>query len=158
MAAGKLTIGTAGAEETRRLGEAVGRALERPMVIALHGTLGSGKTVFVQGLARGLDVPPEYYITSPTFTLINEYPGRLPLCHCDLYRLDEESDLAEIGLEDVLAGDNVVAVEWAEKLPPAAGVDGLDIRFEVLAPDRRRITLIGSGQCSDGLLKAVAYF
>jgi tRNA threonylcarbamoyladenosine biosynthesis protein TsaE len=154
----RRAVRTEDVEETRRLGEIIGRAVVKPIVIALHGNLGSGKTAFVQGLARGLEVPPEFYITSPTFTLINEYPGRLPLYHVDLYRLDTESDPADIGLADILAGDGVVAIEWADKLPAGAFAEGLEIHFDMLSPDRREITLIGSGQPGVSLLKAVESF
>ena len=85
-------------EETFDLGRKIGSLIDDPIVLALSGDLGSGKTVFVQGLARGLEVQPEYYITSPTFTLVNEYPGRLRLFHIDLYRLDHFGDLEDIGL------------------------------------------------------------
>jgi tRNA threonylcarbamoyladenosine biosynthesis protein TsaE len=70
--------------ETQKLGQSIGKWIQQPLVIALTGDLGSGKTAFVQGLAEGLEVPGQYYITSPTFTLINEYPGRLPFFHIDL--------------------------------------------------------------------------
>ena len=143
------------AETTRQLGAALGRALSRPVTIGLRGTLGCGKTVFVQGLAQGLDVPPEYYVTSPTFTLINEYPGRLPLYHVDLYRLEDIDDLDDIGLTEVLSGEGVVAVEWAEKLPPSAHPPELTIRMEIIDAKRRRVELIAYGQAGCSLLRAV---
>ena len=96
--AGEITLATASAAETRRLGERCGSLLRTPLVICLIGDLGSGKTVFVQGLARGLDVSADYAVTSPSFTLINEYPGRLKLFHIDLYRLGTEADLDDLGL------------------------------------------------------------
>ena len=103
MATDTYNSTTNSAEETKRLGRKIGSLIDDPIVLALSGDLGSGKTVFVQGLARGLDVPPDYYITSPTFTLVNEYPGRLRLFHIDLYRLDHFGDLEDIGLHDILA-------------------------------------------------------
>ncbi len=102
--------------QTRALGEKIGRKLKAGTVIRLIGDLGSGKTTLVQGIAEGLDVPSGYYITSPTFTLINEYPGRHILYHVDLYRLDSTVDFEDIGLLDLLFEEGIVVIEWAEKL------------------------------------------
>jgi tRNA threonylcarbamoyladenosine biosynthesis protein TsaE len=150
-------IRSTGVEVTRRVGRDIGRALTSPMLIRLMGNLGCGKTAFVQGLAEGLEVPQAYYITSPTFTLINEYPGRLPLYHVDLYRLEGMVDLDDIGLDEIIAADGVVAVEWAEKLPPTANDQGLTIRFEIKAGDLRTIELIACGQPGCSLLKAIKH-
>ena len=152
-----LTLRSDSVVITQRLGTTLGRAVCEPILIALHGTLGCGKTAFVQGLARGLGVPPEYYITSPTFTLINEYPGRLPLFHVDLYRLEGLVDLEDIGLSEILTGDGVVAVEWAEKLPPDTFARGLTIDFEIIDSDRRTLEMIASGQPGRSLLKAIEH-
>lgn len=112
-----ITVISKSLSQTRRIGEEIGRLLNEGVVIKLAGDLGSGKTSIAQGIAKGLDVPPEYYITSPTFTLVNQYPGRLEFYHADLYRLGASVDLEDIGLLDILFEDGVVAVEWAEKLP-----------------------------------------
>ena len=141
----------------QRLGIAIGKAVSEPVIIALMGNLGCGKTAFVQGLAKGLEVPAEYYITSPTFTLINQYPGRVPLYHVDLYRLEGIVDLEDIGLPELLTGDGVVAVEWAEKLPPDTLASSLAIRFEVIDTDRRRLELIAYGHTGRSLLKAIEH-
>jgi tRNA threonylcarbamoyladenosine biosynthesis protein TsaE len=92
MAVKKICITTHSVEETRELGRKIGLLIKQPFIIALIGDLGCGKTAFVQGLALGLGVPADYYITSPTFTLINEYPGRWPLFHVDLYSLEGIND------------------------------------------------------------------
>jgi tRNA threonylcarbamoyladenosine biosynthesis protein TsaE len=153
-----LTVTTAGAEETRLLGQRCGRFLSRPAVIFLVGDLGSGKTVFVQGLARGLDVPAEYYITSPSFTLVNQYPGRLPLYHVDLYRLNGDFDPDELGLSELLHGENITAVEWADKLPAGAVADRLEIGFEIGVDDLRTLHIRAYGQEALSLLKALNRF
>jgi len=153
--AGEVTLVTAAAEETRRLGERCGRLLRTPMVIYLIGDLGSGKTVFVQGLARGLDVAADYAVTSPSFTLINEYPGRLRLFHIDLYRLSAHTDLDDLGLTEILHGEGVAAVEWADKLTDYAVAERLEIRFEFEDDDRRRLRVVAYGQASLILLKAL---
>src|SRR5207237_5335442 len=101
--------------ETQRLGERLGAVCEPGDVIALVGDLGAGKTAFVQGLARGLGVPDEERVASPTFDIILEHAGRLVLHHVDLYRLGSEDELAELGLGELLAGDGVAAVEWFDR-------------------------------------------
>lgn len=151
----RLTFDSRSEEETRRLGEACGRLVDTPMVIALIGDLGSGKTMFVQGLARGLDVPEGYYVTSPSFTLIHEYPGRRPLAHMDLYRLEAGLDLDDLGLVEVLKSDGVAAIEWADKLPPEALPETLEIRFEVGHGDRRALRFSAYGQDAASLLKSL---
>ena len=153
--AGEITLATASATETRRLGERCGSLLRTPLVICLIGDLGSGKTVFVQGLARGLDVSTDYAVTSPSFTLINEYPGRFKLFHVDLYRLGTQADLDDLGLMEILHGEGIAAVEWADKLAGGAVADRLEIRFEFGDDDHRRLHVVAYGQASLILLKAL---
>jgi len=103
----------------------------------------SGKTVFVQGLAKGLGIPGETEVTSPSFALIHEHPGgRLPLFHVDLYRLDRLIDLEDLGLEEILDGRAVVAVEWGEKLPASYLNDHVTLRFEIVSDTERQIIQI----------------
>jgi len=154
-ASARLTFDSRSEEETRRAGECCGRHVSTPMVFSLIGDFGCGKTMFVQGLARGLGVPDDYYVTSPSFTLINEYPGRLPLFHIDLYRLEAVPDLDDLGLVDVLKSDGVAAVEWADKLPPEALSDSLEIRFEIGDGDRRTLRFSAYGQDASSLLKSL---
>src|SRR5262245_58585040 len=111
-----MTVVTASETETSAVGRDLARALRAGDVVLLHGELGAGKTAFVRGLAEGLGVPPEE-VSSPTFTLIQEYRGgRLPLFHVDLYRLDDVREIDDLGLDE-LARAGVMAIEWAEKLP-----------------------------------------
>jgi tRNA threonylcarbamoyladenosine biosynthesis protein TsaE len=140
-----LTLVTRSPDETQSLGRAIGRRAGPGCIIALYGDLGSGKTVFVQGVARGLEVPEEYYVTSPTYTLINEYRGRCPLYHVDLYRLEGAVDFEDIGLDDVLYGDGAAAVEWSERLPADALGDHLAVHIEAEGGNRRRIRLTAHG-------------
>ncbi len=151
----QLKLTTHSPEETSNLGQKMGAIIAEPLLLALSGELGSGKTAFVQGLAKGLDVPEEYYITSPTFTLVNEYPGRLRLFHIDLYRLDQYGDLEDIGLYDILEGDGVVAIEWAEKLSAQLLSDYLAIRFKITNDETRNINLFAYGQEANILIKAL---
>ena len=119
---------TASEAETEALGEALGRTLSPGAVVAFTGDLGAGKTAFTRGLARGLDIRER--VTSPTFTIVNEYEGgRLPLFHFDMYRLGSSDELFDIGWEDYLRRGGVCAVEWSEKVADAlSGCIRVDIR------------------------------
>ena len=150
-----LQITSNSVEETRNLSQTLGALISRPLVIALMGDLGSGKTAFVQGLAKGLEVPDEYYITSPTFTLINEYPGRHPLVHVDLYRLEKIEDLMDIGLDEMLYAQAVIAIEWAEKLTDGLVPELLRINLDILDDYRRELTLNATGQDEVNLIIAL---
>ena len=125
---------------TRELGRKIGEKIEAGTVIRLIGDLGSGKTSLVQGIALGLGVSPEYYITSPTFTLINEYPGRHAFYHVDLYRLEDAVDFEEIGLLDILFDEGVVAIEWAEKLTEELK-NPITIQLSVIDDHSRKIQI-----------------
>jgi tRNA threonylcarbamoyladenosine biosynthesis protein TsaE len=133
------------ADETRSLGKTIGAAVTAGTILALHGDLGSGKTSFVQGLARGLEVPDEYYITSPSYTLINEYPGRLPLFHIDLYRITNSVDIEDIGLYEILDDDGVVAIEWAERMGKDIPPNHVMVQFEIIDDKTRKISIIPKG-------------
>ena len=135
----QLQITTRTPDETRKQGKIIGKWIEHPLVIGLTGDLGSGKTVFVQGLAEGLEVPDQYYITSPTFTLINEYPGRLPLFHMDLYRLDSFDEVLDLGLDEFLFGDGISVVEWAEKALGAFPENHMLIQIQYIDDETRRL-------------------
>ena len=122
--------------DTEALGERCGRAATRGLVIALTGDLGAGKTQFVKGLARGLEIAGRVH--SPTFTLVNEYGGgRLKLFHLDLYRLETMEQILTAGIEEYLSPDGVSVVEWAERLE--VGKNFLRVRIEVLNETERKI-------------------
>ena len=133
-------------EDTRGLGEAIGRLLTGGDVIALSGDLGAGKTAFVQGAARGLDV--EEPVVSPTFTLVREYRGRVPVHHLDIYRLDREQDVLDLGLDEMLEDGAVVFVEWGDAVAGLLPADHLSVRITMAADedtDRRELALEGFG-------------
>ena len=150
--AGRL-FHTQAVNQTIALGRTLGRKLTHSLVIMLYGDLGSGKTAFTQGLARGLEVPETFAVTSPTYTLINEYPGRLPLYHVDLYRLPAPVDPDEIGLLELFEKNGIVAVEWGQRLHtidrPARR---LDLFFTVTGDNDRSIHIIECGLDSPDLL------
>lgn len=149
----KLLIHTASPEDSRRLGKAFGNALEGPAIIGLTGDLGCGKTVFVQGLAAGLSVPERYPVTSPTYTFINEYPGRLPLFHVDLYRLSSPEELTDIGFDDIAGSQGVVAIEWADRLPEGALALDMEISIGMTGDDSRQFQLFFCGRPPANLIR-----
>ena len=132
------------AKQTFSIGFAVGRKAREGDIFALTGELGSGKTCFTGGLARGLGVGEEYAITSPTFTLINEYPGRCRLCHFDLYRLNHSSELLDLGYEEYISGEGVVVIEWAEKIAEVLPGDVVSVCFRYVDESKRIIGFIGT--------------
>ncbi len=136
-----LDIKTNGESETRQLAEKLGWLLNDQCLITFSGTLGSGKTTFVQSMAKGLDVPPEYYVTSPTYTIINSYPGRLSLHHADLYRIEDEAELEEIGFQEMIDNRSVTAVEWPEKVSDSYLKKDIGIQLDVLNASERKIIL-----------------
>jgi tRNA threonylcarbamoyladenosine biosynthesis protein TsaE len=130
------TILTSSEEETSAAGERLARRLRAGDVLLLYGDLGAGKTAFVRGLARGLGGSSDD-VSSPTFTLIQEYRGPVTLYHVDLYRL-QPIEVADLGLDELAAGDAIVAIEWAERWNERP-VDAWEIRFEHAGEDRRKI-------------------
>jgi len=124
-------------DETRKLAADLAKKLKPGSVLALHGELGSGKTCFVQGLAEALEV--EDIVNSPTYTIINEYRGRLRINHVDLYRLKSEADVFGLGLEELLEGDGITAIEWPEKAASILPKNTIHIHFEFVDDRRRRI-------------------
>ncbi len=134
-------------EETEALGEALGRHLQGGEVIAYWGDLGAGKTAFTRGLARGLGISMR--VTSPTYTIVNEYlGGRLPLFHFDMYRLGSSDELFDIGWEDYLLRGGVCAVEWSENVADALE-DAIVVRIEKRSDEEREITIEGRLPCAD---------
>jgi tRNA threonylcarbamoyladenosine biosynthesis protein TsaE len=130
-------------EETRAIGARIGKHLRAGTVLALHGDLGSGKTCMVQGIAAGLGVSSTACVNSPTFVLINEYDGPIPLYHFDLYRLADGSELIDLGWEDYLDSQGVIAIEWAERMGSLLPPDHIGINLEITGESSRRITFTG---------------
>jgi tRNA threonylcarbamoyladenosine biosynthesis protein TsaE len=130
---------TSSEEETSAAGEALARTLEPGQVVLLFGDLGAGKTALVRGLARGLGASPDD-VSSPTFTLIQEYRGgRATLYHVDLYRL-EPAEIADLGLDELTSGDGIVAIEWADRWPDRP-TDAIEVRLAEAGENRRRIEI-----------------
>lgn len=139
-----MTLISRSPAETARIGRILGEGLKAGDVVALSGELGAGKTCLTQGIARGLGVPEAYAVTSPTFTLINEYPGReAALFHVDLYRLQGAADLDDMGYEEYLSGSGVLVIEWADKIREAVPEGALGVAMTYLEEDVRKMELSG---------------
>jgi len=139
------TLLSRGPDETHGFGVALGRCLMPGHVVGLVGGLGAGKTTLAGGVAEGMDVPPETYVSSPTFTLVNEYDGRFPLIHIDFYRLSDPEDLVEIGLDDYYGGPVACLVEWFDRFADALPSGYLQVTLEVTGPEERRFELRAVG-------------
>ena len=150
-----VVLTTENAAETKSLGEKIGKKLRAGEVIALIGELGAGKTCLTQGLALGLGINPREYVTSPSFTLINEYRGRLPLYHIDIFRLKDREEVEELGYEEYLYGEGVTVIEWAGKAEGLLPEEYLRIELIHLTMNRRRIALEPFGQRYREILKGI---
>jgi tRNA threonylcarbamoyladenosine biosynthesis protein TsaE len=139
--------------ETIRIGKWVGGQLSVGDVVALFGDLGAGKTHFVKGLAAGVAGVKPDYVSSPSYTLINEYEGKTPFYHIDLYRLISETEAEELGIEEYLHGKGVTAIEWADKILSLLPRELLDIRIQYTGERTRSIELRGKGSRYEDLVK-----
>jgi len=133
--------------ETESIGESVANYIKPGMVIAMRGDLGAGKTAFVRGLARGMGLRAR--VTSPTFAIVNEYLGEIPLYHFDMYRLTSAEDLFDIGWEDYIRSGGVCVVEWSEIVEEAIPEDAVSVTIRHMGETEREITIEGleEGDC-----------
>jgi len=143
------------AEHTRRLGNSLGKLLQGGEIIGLVGELGTGKTCFVRGLTEGLEVSQETWIRSPTFTLVNEYHGRLPIYHIDLYRIESTDELEELNLREYLYSSGVSLIEWFEYFPAGEVDDHLEIKLAYREGSKRQVTFIPLGARYEELVNAL---
>ena len=128
-------------QKTIEIGRKFAGKLKRGSVVALVGDLGSGKTVFTNGLAKGLGVRNARYVNSPTFVIIKEYKGKLPLYHFDLYRLDKHTSLDEMNYEEYFYGDGVTVIEWADKIRNLLPEKYIEVKLSVIGENRRTIDI-----------------
>ena len=143
-------------KETQKIAKWIGKSLLHGITILLFGDLGSGKTAFVQGLAKGLDVPDKWYVTSPTYTLVNEYPGKMPIFHVDLYRLNGPDELEDIGFDDMVSDPtHVLAIEWADRLGGEIIENSISINIKILDDTNRSITLSSNTPENNGLINKI---
>jgi tRNA threonylcarbamoyladenosine biosynthesis protein TsaE len=151
-----VILNAATAEDMKALGARLGRAMRVGDVVGLVGGLGAGKTTLTQGIAVGVQVQADRHVASPTFALVNEHPGRVPFVHADLYRLRNEAELAELGLDEIY--DRACAViEWVDLFPQAVPADSLRIVIEAAPNDGpRTLTVAAGGPQSARLLTTIA--
>lgn len=147
-----LDIVSHGAEQTRRLGAHLSAVAQAGDIVLLEGEFGSGKTTFTQGIARGLGIDA-HYVNSPTFMLINEYRGRQRLYHIDLYRLEDEEQVATIGLDDYLDGSGIAVIEWPQEAAPWLPDERLTIRFGYLSDTKRTLRFYPYGRRAEQLVR-----
>jgi len=147
----EATLESSSADESFALGERLGAALRPRDFVGLSGQLGAGKTLFARGVAKGTGAPLED-VSSPTYSIVQSYPGRVTLHHADLYRLTSEDELYATGYFDLLESDGAMLVEWIEQVKGAAPDDALLVRLEVIAPESRRFEITATGPKSVALL------
>ncbi|MBU1912219.1 MAG: tRNA (adenosine(37)-N6)-threonylcarbamoyltransferase complex ATPase subunit type 1 TsaE [Candidatus Omnitrophica bacterium] len=136
-----LNLYTKSAEETILAGEKLAKKLRTGDVVALSGNLGSGKTTFTKGIGKGLGIKNPRRINSPTFVLIKEYDGKMPLYHLDLYRLDKLKEIENLAIEEYIYGKGVTVIEWAEKIKCLLPKKHISVKFKVKGMDKREVVI-----------------
>ena len=152
---GSWTVKSKSSRTTVGFAKSLGRLVQGGEIIGLVGEVGSGKTCFVRGFAAGAGVGPEVWVRSPTFTLINEYRGRLPVYHIDLYRLGRQEEVEALNLHEYLYAGGVSLIEWFEYLPAAEVDDHLEVRLAHAGGGHREITFTAHGQRYEQLLESL---
>lgn len=152
----RLQITTGSPSETEELGMSIGSLLQPGFFLALRGTLGGGKTCFTRGVVASLAPQSNDLVASPTYAIMNSYPGSTPVYHFDFYRLTGDDDIVELGFEEYFYGDGVCIVEWSERLAELLPSDLLTLLFEYSGEDQRLITITSSGNKSAAVLKQLA--
>ena len=141
----ELIFSTRGPDQTLQLGKHMGSLLTAGDVVALVGDLGAGKTCLVKGIARGLEVPESSYVRSPSFMILNIYPGRSTLYHLDLYRIHSPAELEDLGCREIFYGEGVTVIEWADKIESFLPEEHLRVSLDFQDETDRVITLTGFG-------------
>lgn len=152
----RLVLQSCAPAETEELGRRIGAAAHAGIFIALCGELGGGKTCFTRGFVAGAAPESAHLVASPTFAIMNEYPGAPPVFHFDFYRLTSEDEISELGFEDYFQGTGICIAEWAERLGGLLPADRLTVTFAHSGDDRRAITLTAQGSASESLLVQIA--
>src|SRR6185369_9164009 len=152
----RLTVLSASPHETEELGRQLGSLLEGGIFIALRGELGGGKTCFTRGIVSGASPESAHLVASPTFAIMNEYPGTPPIYHFDFYRLTCGHEIAELGFEEYFQDDGICIAEWAERLGELLPPDHLNITFTNSGDEQRTIAIEAAGPGSEALLARLA--
>lgn len=151
-----LTLEIHGRAETDALGRRLGAALFPGAVVALVGPLGAGKTYLTRAVAEGLGIADARVVSSPTFVLIQEYDGPLPIYHFDAYRLQNETEFADLGAHEYFDSAGVCLVEWADRVPRALPRERLEVHITILGPEARRLDLTAHGERYGALLRSLS--
>ena len=152
-----VVLQTKSNSETIRIGKHIGSLLLPGDIVALVGELGAGKTQFIKGLATGVGVGKSTYISSPSFTLINEYEGKVRFYHIDLFRLKSEKEAEELGLEEYFQGTGITAIEWADKIPFLLPPEILWIHIRYTGENTRSFEIAGKGKQYERLMKSFEF-
>ncbi len=147
-----FSVITSSPEQTWHIGAILGKLLNAGDTVCLYGDLGAGKTNIAYGIARGLDVK-EQYITSPTFTFVNEYQGRVPFYHSDLYRLKEPAELENIGFREYLESDGVTVIEWADRAEDELPAERLSVYLSFVDETSRELGFLADGERFEKLVE-----
>ncbi|PHO06836.1 tRNA (adenosine(37)-N6)-threonylcarbamoyltransferase complex ATPase subunit type 1 TsaE [Thermoanaerobacterium thermosaccharolyticum] len=148
----KMSFKTKSPIETEKIGFKLGNLLKRGSIVLISGELGVGKTVLTKGIAKGMGI--DDYVTSPTFMIVNEHLGDIPLYHFDVYRIDDYTELYDIGYEEYFYGDGVCVIEWPEKIKPLIPEDNIFIRMDMGDTfDERTIEIVSNGEKYDEVVK-----
>lgn len=154
----KMVFQTNRTSETIRMGKRLGHLLQPGDVVALVGELGTGKTQFIKGLAEGVGIEKATYVSSPSFTLINEYAGKIPFYHIDLYRLESEKEAEGLGLEEYIRGDGITAIEWADRIPSLLPEELLLVKIHYTGENTRTIEIRPKGKRYGELMRKMSHF
>lgn len=149
-----IKIITNSPKETEKLGEKIGRLLNSGDVLCLDGDLGAGKTTLTQSIAKGLDV--DDYVTSPTFTIVNEYEGRFHVNHFDVYRIADVDEMYDIGYEEYVYSDSVTIIEWASMIDEILPEDRIEIKINKLQDDAREIKIEVRGNGNKDIIEELS--
>jgi len=149
-----LTIITKSPEETKKLGKELSKLVKPGDLIAFYGELGAGKTCFIQGISQELEV--KGYVTSPSFTIVNEYQGRIPIYHFDLFRLDNTEEILELGYEEYFYGEGLTVIEWAERIEQLLPKEYLKIDIKFKDRNQRTISFIPQGDRFNNFLEELS--
>ena len=148
----KITFKSVSSEETIKFGERLGKLLAPGHVIALLGELGAGKTTMVKGIVQGLGVTDRHVVKSPTFSLVHKYDGRFPVYHFDAYRLRDAQEMFDIGSDEVIYGNGVSVIEWADRVSECLPGKYLKITLIAISENERKIELCSNARCYDEII------
>ena len=149
---GTFVVITQSPDETLRLGRILGEILPPGSCVALVGSLGAGKTLLAKGIAGGLGVEDERDVTSPSFVLVNEYRGRIPVFHLDLYRLESFAAVEGIGWDEFVCGPGVALVEWADKVEDDLPEERIEVHLRWVSEEKRKLVFCGKGTAGEKII------